>query len=88
MRWWKGLRLLAGDGAQLGVSETQDDNHAGAIMVFPANELADKKLELWKAKLFGIHTGMYDLPLAPLGRWGGTRFIFHWFKDNGDGPNA
>jgi hypothetical protein len=46
------------------------------------------KLEIWKAKLFGIHTGMYDLPLDPLARWGGSRFTFHWFKDNGQGNNA
>jgi hypothetical protein len=88
VRWWKGLRVLSREGNQLGVSETQDNNHSGGIMLFPASSLPGMKLELWKAKLFGIHTGMYDLPLDPLERWGGTRFIFNWVRDNGNESNA
>jgi hypothetical protein len=88
VRWWKGLRVLSASGNQLGVSETQDNDHAGGIMLFPIASLSGMKLEIWKAKLFGIHTGMYDLPLDPLVNWGGSRFIFHWFKDNGTGNNA
>jgi hypothetical protein len=88
VRWWKGLRLVAPKDIQLGVSETQDDQHTGAVMVIPATELGDKKLQIWKAKFLGIHTGMYELDLAPLATFNGFRFTFHWFKDNGAGANA
>jgi hypothetical protein len=88
IRWWKGLRLITTDGLLVGVSETQDNVHTGATILLDVANLADKKLELWKAKFLGVHTGMYDLDLSVLSGFGGKRFTFLWLKDNGRDSNA
>ena len=88
VRWWKGLRLVTTGGIQIGMSETQDDQHKGPAMSLNVADIDDKKIELWKAKFLGVHTGMYDLDLSLLAGFGGRRFTFLWLQDNGDGANA
>ena len=89
LTWWKELRIV-GDGERLvlGSSEVQDEAREGAIIQLPIADLSGKSLQLCKAKMFGAHTCMYDLPFdeAPPGLLvSGGRLIFHWFCDDGRG---
>lgn len=43
--------------------------------------LRGTRLELEKAKAFGVHTGMYALAFDEMPHGGGTRFTFHWHRD-------
>ena len=84
VRWWKGLIPVASNGQRMGISETQDDIHTGAVLVHSMASLRDAKLQLWKAKAFGAHTCMYELNINSMpAAWSGTRITFNWFRDNG-----
>jgi hypothetical protein len=68
----------------MGISKTQDDIHTGAILVYSMESLLNAKLQLWKAKAFGVHTCMYELNIDNMPpAWAGTRITFNWFRDNG-----
>jgi hypothetical protein len=63
--WWKGLKLYAGDGkllGQVGIENGRYDDPAGTDRIrFPVDAalLSGARLEFCKAKMFGVHTGMY-----------------------------
>lgn len=59
--WWKALELHAPDDHIIRSVETQDANHGPQSMSASATELRGARLVLAKAKIFGIHTGMYEL---------------------------
>jgi hypothetical protein len=87
LTWWKQLRIV-GDGERLvlGSSEFQDEVRRGAIIQLPIAQLSGKSMQLCKAKMFGVHTCMYDLAFntAPRGLLvSGVRLSFDWFRDNG-----
>jgi hypothetical protein len=87
--WWKGLELRVpfGSGELLDVRETQDNNHGPHAFARPADELVGSRLVLSKAKLFGVHTGMYELYNLSAQR--GRRLHFLWQRDEDrDGPVA
>ena len=87
--WWKQLRIV-GDGERLvlGSSEIQDEVRRGAVIELPIAELSGKSMQLCKAKMFGVHTCMYDFAFdeAPPGLLvSGGRLSFDWFCDDGRG---
>ena len=92
VRWWKQLRIVAnGEHLVLGSSEFQDDLRGGAVIQLPIADLSGKSLQLCKAKMFGVHTCMYDLPFdeAPPGLLvPGGRLAFDWFCDSGRGAGG
>lgn len=89
---WKQLRIV-GDGERLvlGSSEFQDEVRTGAIIQLRISDLAGRSMQLCKAKTFGVHTCMYDLPFdaAPPGLLlPGGRLSFDWFCDDGRGSRG
>lgn len=85
--WWKALELRSRAGQMVSQVETQDANHGPRRFTVPADALVGARLTLAKAKLFGIHTGMYELQnLSP---YRGRSFHFLWQRDeHRDGPVA
>jgi hypothetical protein len=86
--WWKQLRVVNPNNApneqQLGVSWTQDNIHAGDVLLYKMSSLRGAKLELWKARTFGAHVCMYELDINSMPpAWAGTRLTFDWFRDSG-----
>jgi len=80
---WKGLRLVSPDGAVVNHVETYDSNHGPtAVMTLPSNQAGTVRLRLLKAKLFGIHTGRYELELN--GETG-KRLDLQWTRDKHSG---
>jgi len=82
--WWKGLALVAGDGRQVELSETEGSTRRGRVFRFNVATHRADRLELKKAKVLGVHTGMYflridQMPATMLGH----RWNFEWFADNG-----
>jgi hypothetical protein len=85
--WWKALEVQTPGGAPLMWVETQDADHGPNLIVVPASLLPFTKLVLAKAKVFGIHTGMYEL--YNLDAHSGRRLRFLWQRDqHRNGPFA
>lgn len=86
--WWKGFALINAQGQPIrGIAGSQDAD-GGVERDFSVAEVAGAvRLELWKAKLLGVHTHTYTLTdLAPLGP--GTVVDFYWVQDTGGRRNA
>lgn len=78
--WWKGIRVWVRDGGE-GAIETLNAYHGPAVLRIGVDLLAGGRLELQKAKLLGVHTGMYELDLGAIAGRAGTRFAFTWVRD-------
>jgi len=80
---WKGLRLVSADGSVVDSANTSDSSHGPtAVMSLPSNQAGTVRLRLFKAKLFGIHTGMYELELTGEA---GKRLDLEWTRDKHSG---
>ncbi len=79
--WWKGIRAYTRDGHDIGQVAMQDQDHGPRWLRVRASALAGGRLEIEKAKAFGVHTGMYELRFDDMPHGGGTRFTFHWHRD-------
>ncbi|MEV6965115.1 DUF4157 domain-containing protein [Hamadaea sp. NPDC051192] len=80
---WKGLRLVSPDGAVVDSTSTGDADHGPtAVLSLPSNQAGTVRLRLFKAKLFGIHTGMYELELTGQA---GNRLDLEWTRDKHSG---
>jgi hypothetical protein len=80
--WWKGIRAYTRDGHDIGQIAMQDDDHGPRWMRVHVSHLAGGRLEIEKAKAFGVHTGMYELLFDAMPLGGGTRYTFHWHRDS------
>ena len=78
--WYKGIRVLADDGTELASVSTQDKQHGPNYCVLPDNWA---RLEFVKAKIGGVHTGMYQTPMKNqlVGETEGWTLTFRWTKD-------
>lgn len=82
--WWKAIELIRSDHSVARFAETQDANHGPVSLAAAASEITSLRLRLSKAKLFGIHTGMYELDLAS---HVGRELHLNWVRDDDrDGP--
>jgi hypothetical protein len=85
IEWWKGIFLYRGDWV-IGASETERYDRVGSIIDIetPTSETIDiYQLELAKAKMFGIHTGVYRLPVEDIngGAINSKLIVFTWLRD-------
>ncbi len=77
--WWKAIRVPDGLGSSWELW-TKDDKHSDSVALWAHQVRNGQVLEFKKAKLFGVHTGVYDL--GGLERLeGGTRVTFRWVQD-------
>jgi hypothetical protein len=83
--WWKGVLIFDQLSRYFGEIWTQDDDHESDPVRLPAEPdfLNGWRIELAKAKLFGVHTGMYSLPILALngGSIRGKRITVTWVTD-------
>ncbi len=84
VRWWKSVKVVNryARGQIQGECQTQDDDsESGIVRLEGSNRL--NLLIFAKAKMFGVHTDMYEIPLGELngGVLDGIRFNFLWQKD-------
>ncbi len=77
--WWKGLELHDAADRVIKRIETQDSNQGPRTMTATADQLRGAHLLIMKAKLFGIHTGMYEL--HNLDSQVGKELHFSWLDD-------
>jgi hypothetical protein len=85
--WWKALELHGPNDGIIRQVETQDANHGPNTIAASATDLRGARLVLAKAKIFGIHAGMYEL--RDLDEQLGNRLGFIWQRDEDrDGPVA
>lgn len=86
--WWKGFALINAQGQPIrGIAGGQDADAAAERDYSVAEVAGAVRLELWKAKLLGVHTHTYTLTsLAPLTP--GSVIEFHWVQDTGGIRNA
>jgi hypothetical protein len=79
VRWWKALRVPDGLGSSWEIW-TQNDTKSGRVSLWSHQVANGQSLEFKKAKVAGIHTGMYLL--GGLDRLaGGSRVTFRWVQD-------
>ncbi len=79
--WWKGLEAIRPDGSVYPVSlQTYENNHGYYSMDVNVSDRPNLwALKFLKAKLFGIHTGMYCI--ENLYAWRGRTLYFTWTYD-------
>ncbi len=55
--WWKGIKLFDSQNNMISLIAMQDQDHGpDSTKTFPVSQFGDTiKVELWKAKTFGIH---------------------------------
>jgi hypothetical protein len=73
--WWKGIQ--AQEIVLCQCQDSQNQSHA----TLPASQVQDKGLQLWKAKLFGAHTPMYEIANPRSWAQGGKVYTFVWSRD-------
>lgn len=81
--WWKGFRLVEANGKEIGgIFGGQDADDPTEHDYSTADIAKAARLEIWKAKILGVHTHTYTLadlsPLQP-----GTVVDFYWAQDTG-----
>jgi hypothetical protein len=78
--WWKSVQIRNAADEILLMIETQDQVHATDPKGIDVSNLGGARISFHKAKMFGVHTGMYILP-PDLTTRGGTRIVFGWDED-------
>ncbi|MFG1686758.1 hypothetical protein ACGFNP_41800 [Nonomuraea sp. NPDC049269] len=72
--WWKGVQVTDDSDRQICFVETGGADHAG----FDSRSVQQGGcIVLWKAKMFGVHTPMYVIPIGDLSP-DAKCFTFHW----------
>lgn len=85
--WWKALEIWSSTGQKTHHVDTENAQHGPLSFSVPADDLTGSRLVLAKAKIFGIHTGMYEL--LNLSSFRGRSLQFLWQRDDDkDGPVA
>ena len=79
--WWKSIRAYSREGHDIGQIAMQDNDHGPRWMRVHVDALPGGRLDIEKAKRFGVHTAMYSLAFDDMPHGGGTRFSFDWRRD-------
>ncbi len=81
--WWKGVKIF-GDSSwtEKALLWTQDGVHGPVCKQISVNELQESssRIELWKAKAFGVHTDMVHYTFSP-NKYNGKRIMLEWLYD-------
>ena len=85
--WWKALEVYSAQNQLCGRVEMQDATNGPSSMRIQTTDLAGARLVIAKAKLFGVHTPMYEI--RHLTQFDGQQLHFLWERDDHkDGPVA
>ncbi|MGH2959038.1 MAG: hypothetical protein ACRDKE_05495, partial [Solirubrobacterales bacterium] len=77
--WWKSIEVKTLIPLPFGVAETDGPKRGPITIKIPNALAADLRVKFSKAKMFGVHTGMYEL--RTLGALTGKRVTFEWVDD-------
>ncbi|MBD0365668.1 MAG: hypothetical protein ICV53_06125 [Flavisolibacter sp.] len=78
--WYKEIRFFDRIGTFAFIQTQDDAHHAGPVsMPTMRFNLGLIRVELVKAREFGIHRGVYEL--VNVGRWKGCLLAFEWLED-------
>jgi len=84
--YWHGFKIRDDDGKELCSFGMQDDNHGpeGCNLEGASQHglLFSYKIEIWKAKILGIHTYVDAIGVDTFGPLYGKRLSFNWVDDN------
>jgi hypothetical protein len=73
--WWKGIQA-----GPIVLCQCQDSqNYISTTTAL--SDLQGNGLQFWKAKLFGVHTQMYNLVDVGSTLQGGRSYVFEWQSD-------
>ncbi len=77
------MQVYNASGRRVASLGAQDDDHAWKWTRVNVDDLRGGKFVFRKAKMFGAHTGMYELPLSErrVGALAGKRLAFAWTRD-------
>ncbi|MEO0770327.1 MAG: hypothetical protein AAFY72_13005 [Cyanobacteria bacterium J06649_4] len=82
--WWKGLKIFSGNNTLQGFIARTDEARGLQCDTFNTDELTSSggvaRLEIWKAKAFGVHTHVSTLSVNPLDV-DGKRVRFFWINE-------
>lgn len=83
IRWWKEVQAYDANDRRVASLGAQDDDHALKFTRINVNDLRGGKFIFEKAKMFGVHTGMYQLFLSEddINFMAGKRLTFMWVRD-------
>lgn len=79
--WWKGIQVQDDNGSLIQEIAVHDNNRVGEGRVPADYILRGGYLLFMKAKMFGIHTGMYRMSTARMEQLRGKRVHFLWAAD-------
>ena len=77
--WWKELAIYDCRGNRLAQDYTQNGQHTTVWFSFATSDIAGGSIVLSKAKLFGIHTVIYQMP--QLEKADGQSWEVYWGSD-------
>jgi hypothetical protein len=87
--WWKAIKLFDAAGNQRGPDiAVQDSNTSAEQALIPSGLGLISRIELWKAKEFGIHKPMYFLDNVAAHLAPSTQVTFTWRQDSGHQRDA
>jgi hypothetical protein len=75
VHWWKGIQSGA-----IVLCQAQDSQNFISTSL-AVSDFKSNGLQLWKAKLFGAHTQMYNITDATEKIQGGQSYLFTWKRD-------
>jgi len=83
LTWWKGLYVYGQSGQQLCALEVQDGGHGPKRCDLGETHdlIIDYRIELWKAKTFGVHTKIDEIDSAHFGPLLLQNIDFTWMSD-------
>lgn len=83
--WWKSLVVYTDSGDLLCQLSTQDDNHGPVACDLSGRHrhefLFGYRIEIWKAKTFGVHTHVDTIDASMFGPLLNKRIQFRWLSD-------
>ena len=83
--WWKGIEVIDQNNQKIAFAYTQDQNHGPACTTVTLSGVDGQlaRVEFQKAKVFGVHTGMYQIGPDALnnGKLSGVLITFNWTAD-------
>jgi hypothetical protein len=80
--WWKGVKVFGnGTWTTIGLLETQDEDHGPSERKIEIGKFTGPcRVELWKAKSFGVHTDVMNYSFDA-DKLSGKKVGFLWKKD-------
>merc|ERR1711871_1489216 len=84
LTWWKGMYVYGDNGQKLCSLEVHDKMKESRCLLSPSSThelIFSYRIELWKAKILGVHTHVDTLSSSYFGAILGDSVLFKWVND-------